>query len=51
MLAEISPPLHGQLVKTGTVESCGAERVFLAEADVFATTRRALQAATPVPPV
>ncbi len=51
MLAEVSPPLHAQLVKTGTVEICGAERVFLAEADVFASTRRALQAATLVPPV
>jgi SulP family sulfate permease len=51
MLAEVSPPLYAQLVKTGTVESCGAERVFLAEADVFAATRRALQAATPVPPI
>ena len=51
MLAEVSPPLYAQLVKTRTVESCGAERVFLAEADVFAATRRALQAATPVPPI
>lgn len=51
VLAEVSPPLYAQLVKTGSVEICGAERVFLAEADVFAATRRALQAATPVPPV
>jgi SulP family sulfate permease len=51
MLAEVSPPLHAQLVKTGTVESCGAERVFLAEADVFAATRRALQAAEYAPPI
>jgi SulP family sulfate permease len=51
VLAEVSPQLYAQLVKTGTVESCGAERVFLAEGDVFAATRRALQAATPVPPV
>ncbi len=51
MLAEVSPPLHVQLVKTGTVEICGAERVFIAEADVFAATRRALQAAAPVPPI
>lgn len=51
VLAEVSPPLYAQLVKTGTVESCGAERVFIAEADVFAATRRALQAATPVPPL
>jgi hypothetical protein len=51
MLAEVSPPLHAQLVKTGTVEICGAERVFIAEADVFAATRRALQAAAPVPPI
>jgi SulP family sulfate permease len=45
MLAEVSPPLHAQLVKTGTVETCGAARVFIAEADVLAATRRALQAA------
>jgi hypothetical protein len=45
MLAEVSPPLHAQLVKTGTVEICGAARVFIAEADVLAATRRALQAA------
>lgn len=51
MLAEVSPPLHAQLVKTGTVEICGAERVFIAEADVFAATRRALQAAEHVPPI
>jgi len=50
MLAEVSPPLHAQLVKTGTVEVCGAERVFIEQADVFASTRRALQAAVPVPP-
>ncbi len=49
MLAEVSPPLHTQLVKTGTVEICGSERMFIEEADVFAATRRALQAATPVP--
>ena len=51
MLAEVSPPLHAQLVKTGTVEICGAERMFIEEADVFAATRRALQAAAPVPPI
>jgi sulfate permease, SulP family len=50
MLAEVSPPPHAQLVKTGTVEVCGAERVFIEQADVFASTRRALQAAAPVPP-
>jgi SulP family sulfate permease len=44
MLAEASPSLHAQLVKTGTVEICGADRVFIEEADVFAATRRALQA-------
>jgi SulP family sulfate permease len=49
MLAEVSLPLHAQLVKTGTVEICGSERVFKDEADVFAATRRALQAATSVP--
>ncbi|MHB1402368.1 MAG: SulP family inorganic anion transporter [Thiobacillus sp.] len=51
MLAEVRPPLHAQLVKTGTVESCGAERVFIAEADVFAAPRRALQAAEHVSPI
>jgi hypothetical protein len=50
MLAEVTPSLHAQLVKTGTVEICGSERVFVEEADVFAATRRALQAARPVPP-
>ena len=45
MLAEVSPLLHVQLVKTGTVAICYAERVFIAEEDVFAATRRALQAA------
>ena len=49
MLAEVCPPLHAQLVKTGTVEICGAERVFIEQADVFASPRRALQAAAPVP--
>jgi len=49
MLAEVSPSLYAQLVKTGTVEICGVERVFIEEADVFAATRRALQAAAPVP--
>lgn len=49
VLAEVSPSLYVQLVKTGTVECCGAERVFIAEADVFAATRRALQAAAPAP--
>lgn len=43
MLTEVSPPLHAQLMKTGTVEICGADRVFIEEADVFAATRRALQ--------
>jgi hypothetical protein len=38
-------------VKTGTVELCGADRVFIEEADVFAATRRALQAAGLVPPM
>lgn len=51
MLAEVSPPLHAQLVKTGTVETCGAERVFIAEADVFAATRCAMQAAEHAPPI
>ena len=51
VLAEVSPPLYAQLVKTGTVESCGSERVFIAEADIFAATRRALQAAEHVPPI
>ena len=45
MLAEVSSPLYAQLVKTGTVEICGAERVFIETADMFAATRRALQAA------
>ena len=45
MLAEVSPPLYAQLVKTGTIEMCGTDRVFVEEADVFAATRRALQAA------
>ena len=51
MLAEVSPSLYAQLVKTGTIPICGAERVFIAEDDVFAATRRALQAAMPVPPI
>lgn len=51
VLAEVSPPLYAQLVKTGTVESCRSERVFIAEADIFAATRRALQAAEHVPPI
>jgi SulP family sulfate permease len=51
MLAEASPSLHAQLVKTGTVEICGADRVFIEEADVFAATRRALQARGSVPPI
>ncbi|ODU50993.1 MAG: hypothetical protein ABS92_01240 [Thiobacillus sp. SCN 63-374] len=51
ILAEVSPPLYVQLVKTGTVETCGADRVFIAEADVFAATRRALQAAEHVSPI
>ena len=45
MLAEVSPPLHAQLVKTGTIDVCGSERVFVSEDDVFAATRSALQAA------
>jgi SulP family sulfate permease len=48
MLAEVSPSLHAQLVKTGTVEICGSERVFIEEADVFAATRHAFQAARPI---
>ena len=50
MLAEVSPPLYAQLVKTGTVKICGADRVFIEEADVFAATRRALRAAEPAAP-
>lgn len=46
MLAEVSPLLHLQLIKTGTVAICGDERVFIADTDVFAATRSALQAAT-----
>ena len=51
MLAEVSPSLHAQLVKTGTVEICGIDQVFIEEADVFAATRRALQAAQSLPPI
>ena len=51
MLAEVSPSLYAQLVKTGTIESCGTERVFIEEDDVFAATRRALQAAQSLPPI
>ena len=51
MLAEVSPSLYAQMVKTGTIESCGAERVFIEEADVFAATRRALQAAQSLPTI
>ena len=51
MLAEVSPSLYAQLVKTGTIESCGVERVFIEETDVFAATRRALQAAQSLPPI
>jgi len=47
----VIPPLFAQLVKTGTVEICGADQVFIEEADVFAATHRALQAAAPVPPI
>lgn len=46
MLAEVNPLLYSQLVKTGTIAVCGADRVFVAEEDVFAATHRALQAAT-----
>lgn len=42
ILAEVSPPLYAQLLKTGTIKICGAERVFIEEADIFAATRRAL---------
>ncbi|WP_269083900.1 hypothetical protein [Thiobacillus denitrificans] len=38
-------------MKTGTVEICGAERVFIEEADVFAAPLRALQAVGSVPPI
>jgi len=51
MLAEVSPSLYAQLVKTGTIEMCGTDRVFVEEADVFAATRRALQAATLLKPI
>ena len=51
MLAEVSAPLYAQLVKTGTIQICGAERVFIEEADVFAATRRALQAAALLKPI
>lgn len=49
MLAEVSSPLYAQLVKTGTVDICSAERVFIEAADMFAATHRALQAAGHVP--
>ena len=49
VLAEVSPSLHAQLAKTGTIEVCGADRVFVAEPDVFAATRRALQTEQSVP--
>ena len=49
MLAEVSSPLYAQLVKTGSVEICGIGQVFIEEADVFAATRRALQAAESLP--
>lgn len=45
MLTEVNPLLHAQLVKTGTVPICGSDKVFIAEDDVFAATRLALQAA------
>jgi SulP family sulfate permease len=51
MLAEVSASLYTQLVKTGTVKICGAERVFIEAADMFAATHRALQAAGYVPSV
>ena len=51
MLAEVSPSLYAQLVKTGTVEICGIDQVFIAEDDVFAATRSALQAAQSLPPI
>ena len=49
VLAEVSPPLYAQLVKTGTIEMCGIDQVFVEEADVFAATRRALHAARSLP--
>jgi hypothetical protein len=49
MLAEVSPSLYAHLVKTGTIEMCGIDRVFVEEANVFAATRRALQAAQSFP--
>lgn len=51
MLAEVSTSLYTQLVKTGTVDICSAERVFIETADMFAATHRALQAAGYVPTV
>lgn len=42
MLTEVPPSLYAQLVKTGTVEICGVDRVFVEETDVFAATRCAL---------
>ena len=51
MLAEVSPSLYAQLVKTGTIEMCGFDHVFVEEDDVFAATRRALQAAQSLPPI
>ena len=51
ILAEVSPPLYAQLLKTGTIKICGAERVFIEEADVFAATRHALQAAALLNPI
>ncbi|MDP2030435.1 MAG: SulP family inorganic anion transporter [Thiobacillus sp.] len=51
MLAEVSPSLYAQLVKTGTIEMCGFDHVFVEEDDVFAATRRALQATQSLPPI
>ena len=51
MLADVSPPLYAQLVKTGTIEMRGFDHVFVEEDDVFAVTRRALQAAALLKPI
>jgi SulP family sulfate permease len=43
VLAEVSPTLHQQLIRTGTIALCGEKNVFPEEADLFAATRQALR--------
>lgn len=42
VLAEVSPTLHEQLARTGTIVLCGEKNVFPEQPDLFAATRQAL---------